>query len=705
MKTSESQGLLKPNPSAAGILKAAQTYSVDELPDEPAPLSPADSQEWIYAAGQYELFILERLVTEGFAANKFVHYAPNYGKLHTSTEFRRPLNGTNGHIVIRCTEPVAFSIDGRSSPAISVAEGSNLWRASIPAQAQHLHVHVLPRSSAPSTFAVIEEAPFREGSSWEFRSGEALQDNALEWQPSLPRTGTAESPPHVRREPTVQLRPHCEGNLFSLNAPVLGRPIIICDGIPRLSSGESKEEALAPPAESETRHELRQLPGGRWTTKHELGFRYLRIQDASVHEVLVEASSHPVPQRGAFVCSDDKLNEIWAVSAYTLRLCMHELMLDGIKRDRMPWMGDQALNTISNAYAFADGGIVRDGLVALGQPTHGYINGISDYSLWWLINSASYQRYFGDRAHLEREQHRVQTFAENLASYADDRGIFRPTNERDSFPDAADGGVFIDWGVTIDSTRIYTALQILWYWAIRSAGEILETVQHPGAARWHEQADLIAFTLREEAWDGATETWREYFGAGTSNSPYPNMLAVLSGLDSGQAAGTRSVLEGMERAGTPFMTAFAVRALAQTGAPDAAVDKIRKLWGSMVDAGARTFWEEFSAAADDSHAMYGRPFGKSLCHAWSSGPAALLPEVVLGLRPLADGWKEFAVTPNLGSLEWAAAVVPTPFGDITVTADRETVTVGIPEGTTLVDSRIHGRFAEGPCTAEYSTSG
>jgi hypothetical protein len=82
--------------------------------------------------------------------------------------------------------------------------------------------------------------------------------------------------------------------------------------------------------------------------------------------------------------------------------------------------------------------------------------------------------------------------------------------------------------------------------------------------------------------------------------------------------------------------------------------------------------------------MYGRPFGKSLCHAWSSSPAALLPQAVLGIRPLADGWTRFAVQPRLGDLEWAEARIPAPQGDIVVRADAEGVSVEAPPGAVLV---------------------
>jgi hypothetical protein len=82
--------------------------------------------------------------------------------------------------------------------------------------------------------------------------------------------------------------------------------------------------------------------------------------------------------------------------------------------------------------------------------------------------------------------------------------------------------------------------------------------------------------------------------------------------------------------------------------------------------------------------MYGRPFGKSLCHAWSSSPAALLPDALLGVRPLADGWSRFTIAPALGGLDWAEARIPAPQGDIVVRADERGAVVDLPSGTVLV---------------------
>ncbi len=47
-----------------------------------------------------------------------------------------------------------------------------------------------------------------------------------------------------------------------------------------------------------------------------------------------------IPYLGTFRCSDDRLNQIWTTGAYTVHLNMQEYIWDGIKRDRIIWMGD-----------------------------------------------------------------------------------------------------------------------------------------------------------------------------------------------------------------------------------------------------------------------------------------------------------------------------------------------------------------------------
>jgi hypothetical protein len=97
----------------------------------------------------------------------------------------------------------------------------------------------------------------------------------------------------------------------------------------------------------------------------------------------------------------------------------------------------------------------------------------------------------------------------------------------------------------------------------------------------------------------------------------------------------------------------------------------------MLRAGATCFWEQYDPAETGAarYAMYGKPFGKSLCHAWGASPLYLLGKYYLGVQPTAPGYASYVVEPNLGGLQWIEGTVPTPQGDVAVYADMARIRV------------------------------
>jgi hypothetical protein len=516
------------------------------------------------------------------------------------------------------------------------------------------------------------------------------------WRPAGVGVGTPTLSPADVRNPVHTLPMRRDGDLYSLPAEVLGRVVVECDRRPRLFAGESIQEATAARG-AEQHHDVRRRTDGRWESVHELGLRYLTVHDAAATAVVAEARAFPIARRGAFACSDEVLTDIWIGSAYTLRQCTHGLILDGIKRDRMPWMGDLAVSVPASAYAFPDADVAERGLVALGQNPTGYINGILDYSLWWLICTAEYARYFDAHAYLVANADHINAVVRALAAEAGDDGVLRPHPG----PDAYDKPVFIDWGVDVDPNRDATSLQALWFWALTSAHVVLTRAGHPGADEWARLADRLRRTLDDRAWDAATNRWREYLDD-EADSPYPAVFALLAGLTTREdAVDLGDWLLAAPETRTPFVTTFAVRALAESGQAEAAVAQIRRRWGRMLELGATTFWEEFPEDGEVPYEMYGREFGKSLCHAWAAGPAQLLPEIICGLRPAGDAWSTFEVNPSLGALEWAGASVPVPDGEISVLVTPIQTTVEIPAGHALLrDGVTH----HGPATFSFRTA-
>lgn len=655
--------------------------------EDAAVVPPPATVSWIYGAGQYELGVLARLVEEGFAANRHVHYPRNHGRVAARVDFRA-MAASGGRMRLRVSGSATATMAG--APLDAEPDGAHIV-VDVPPPGGELRFDVV---AGDGEIPVIAVDPHAELGEW------AARVDGGPWEAVRPRLGGSR-PPHVDTVGAVEVSARGDDDsVFDFGAPILGKPVLPPGARPIVSSGESREEAVSGGAEHETRHDMVELPDGRWTTTHRLGFRYLTVRSDSPPDVVpVHASITAVERPGAFACSDDRLTRIWASAQYTLRLCMQGLMIDGIKRDRMPWAGDQALSTIANAFAIGDGDLVADGLVALGRPDHGYVNGISDYSLWWVVNAGLHLRYFGDDRFARQEQNRLHAFVEDLAHHAGHDGVFRPASQSGGFIDSGPGSVFIDWGLSLDNGRDSVALQMLWFWALRSAERVLGRTGHPGSQRWGALATTLEATLRERGWIERHGRWADYLDARVSKRParYANFLAVMAGMHERVPPGVRDAMLDVT-SGTPFMTAFRLRALLEAGESGAVIDEVRRTWGAMLDRGPGTFWEESSIEGDPLE-MYGRPFGRSRCHAWAAGPAAILPEAVLGLRPLDDGWSRFTVRPELGDLEWASAVVPAPMGDIVVVAEAGRVTVEVPRGSALVRG---GHTVPGPSVVAWT---
>src|SRR5690606_31389645 len=77
---------------------------------------------------------------------------------------------------------------------------------------------------------------------------------------------------------------------------------------------------------------------------------------------------------------------------------------------------------------------------------------------------------------------------------------------------------------------------------------------------------------------------------------------------------------------TPYMRFYELEALCALGEQPYVLNEIKDYWGGMLKLGATSFWEEYNPAkkGTDHYSMYGRKFGKSLCHAWGASPMYLL---------------------------------------------------------------------------------
>ena len=167
---------------------------------------------------------------------------------------------------------------------------------------------------------------------------------------------------------------------------------------------------------------------------------------------------------------------------------------------------------------------------------------------------------------------------------------------------------------------------------------------------------------------------------------YANMFSVFFNYltSEKQQAIKHSVLlnDSILKITTPYMRFYELEALCALGEQETVMQEMKAYWGGMLKEGATSFWEKYNPEESGTQhlSMYGRPYGKSLCHAWGASPIYLLGKYYLGVKPVKEGYKEFSITPVLGGLKWMEGSVPTPNGNIHIHMDRKMIKVRATEG-------------------------
>ena len=425
-------------------------------------------------------------------------------------------------------------------------------------------------------------------------------------------------------------------------------------------------------------------PAGHDARGPKSGFRYalVRLGAGDVGARLsAEGIYDPVVAQGSFECSDPRVNRIWETAVYTAHLSMQDSILDGIKRDRGRWMGDDEVIDRTIADVYGDGRLVKAALDdAIGPaPVTEHVNGLPGYSAWWVIGEAEYVRRWGDlRQLLVVRQRLLQVLAL----------MERELNAQNIYAATGGGKPFVDWApeLSADSPEARRALDFEYLLAFRQGAWLLRlSGDDADAAKYSARADAMTAAARSSLEDGSGafgDRWQTnaiavLAGAVTSAAQREAVWRVLARTVTGRQ--TYDVI-------TPYYGAYLLSAMAVLGHRREALQWMRAYWGGMLDAGATSFWEAWdpSWAGSDPHARLQADgkvgYNASLAHGWSSGPAAWLMEEVLGVKAIEPGFRNVQVRPELAGLAWVRGAVATPLGAVRVKADARRIVVEIPAG-------------------------
>lgn len=404
----------------------------------------------------------------------------------------------------------------------------------------------------------------------------------------------------------------------------------------------------------------------------ETGFRYLwfEVLDPDL-EVKLESLTavlilEEYPWLGSFACDDERLNRIWNTAMMTVQLNTQGYFWDGIKRDRIVWLGDMNTEVAAALRVYGDAEVVRKSLdyAVRTTPLPGWMNGIITYSFWWLINLYELYLYTGDADYIRKHGAYIVGLVEQFLPLIRADGTVNTKVARD----------LVDWSTRSDEEATYAGFVGLFGFCLQRVTTLLEVLQKP---------DLI-------------EKCKEKYALLKSNPPklhvskVADALLALGGIYDAKAVDANYIEPGGAAGYSTFMGYSILNAKALAGNIPGAIRDIRDYWGAMLDLGATSFWEDFdmdwienstginefpTEGKNDVHGDFGKHcyigLRHSLCHGWAAGPCPWLLDNVLGVHILKPGMKEIEIRPELGTLGEVHGSLPTPYGILRVSHQKD----------------------------------
>lgn len=464
----------------------------------------------------------------------------------------------------------------------------------------------------------------------------------------------------------------------------------------RIVFGESVSESLSRVGDeknAQNAHSVRDMTveACKWSTTRygNTGFRFVKIE-AVAGEIELGAvrgvlEYKDIPYHGSFQCNDQRLNRIFDTAAYTVHLNMQDYIWDGIKRDRLVWVGDlhPEVSTICSVFGYDESvekslDFARDGYpIESGNKKPWMV--FPSYTCWWIMIHRDWHMQNGRLDYLLEQKDYMYKACSCLFERIDEDGTLD-----------FDGEYFVDWS-SADTPWMEAGFRGCLVLGLEAAAEIF---------RIYGDGEMAEECLVKSA--NVKKIVPEFSG-----NKQVSAMAALSGLcDRKEAENiiTRDLLQGL----STFYGYYVLKALWKAGNVQAALDIMREYWGAMLDCGATTFWEDFdigwmvdASGIDevpeegkiDLHGTYGRfcyqKLRLSMCHGWASGPADFMAKHILGVQILEPACRKVRITPALGDLTWVKGTYPTPFGVIEIEHRKENgkiiSNIIPPEGVEVVD--------------------
>ena len=403
---------------------------------------------------------------------------------------------------------------------------------------------------------------------------------------------------------------------------------IFTDSVPvgatvRVRFGESYAEACSNLGEKNATndHAVRDvtlpLPAYAETAFGTTGYRYVRLDFSSSGEIALKniyGTCRILCKKPKYVCPETGLiGEIYHAAKRTVDLCTTEYVVDGIKRDRLVWVGDMHPDMLALTTLYGNSEALERSLDLAREatPLPRFMNNFPTYSIWWVIILADYYPY-ASAEFIARQKEYFTALMAQLATFVSESGEI-------SLPH-----YFFDWQ-THESEEEKTGVAALFLLAAKKAKELFA---HYGLSA--APAEELVSRLSKKPIPQSRK--KQVIG----------MKYLAQGFISQEEKD--ALIAGGAQGMSTFMSYYILHAVASF-APEKAVEMMKEYYGAMLALGATSFWEDFSMEWSENAAPITRlakqgevdvhgDFGaycyvgyrNSFCHGWATGVLRFMKE-------------------------------------------------------------------------------
>ncbi len=406
-------------------------------------------------------------------------------------------------------------------------------------------------------------------------------------------------------------------------------------------------------------------------------FRYVEVNHCWGTRVTVRRKEfyNDVPEEASrFHSSQLALDQVWEFCRHTLlATSIFPCYLDG-ERERMPYEGDAYITQLSHFCCGNDYTIARNTI------QHFLDHGDKTWPTEWLLCTPflvrDYLLYSGDHQSVQAWlPHLPQKL---LPQHFREDGLLAPTGfVRDivDWPPGERDGYEMGTANFVPNAYAYGAMKVM-----------AELTGDEAYLRRAEALKTAIFRAFRDTGGGFVDS------VGSRHTAlHTAVFALRFGLAEGdEAERCRGILREKGMACSVYAAQFLLESCFRGGLDDLGVALItsrgERSWLHMMEQGATITME----AWDDQ-----RKRNQDWSHPWGAAPGNIIPRFLVGVRPLAPGFRRFQVKPSPAAPASLVFRQPTPFGAILVQKEGDKVEVSLQETSLTLRETALGEYQVG----------